>query len=190
MPHRHPSNVVFDSTKYPERSHTREGTPISPVRQQDLELRFLAYMGERGLLRRTRPGHICASLRCFTLVILLPNRHFQSLGRTSTLSINYYPAVARGLAKPLQILFDHFHPNLTSPTLQPSQTPSTCSALCLTVSKSSKPVSRVAERTGPSRLGCSRIYHSIPTPVGTFDWPGPGLLFTGQWTSPTSPRTG
>ena len=83
-----------------------------------LELRFLDYMGECGLLQLIRQVHISTPVGYFTPDDLLPNIYlhlFRSLGRVSTLSIDLYHAVA--WSNRYKTCFDHFHPTLTSLTL-------------------------------------------------------------------------
>lgn len=83
---------------------------------KDVELRFLSYMGERGLLQRTQQVHIRMSLGFFTQEVLLPHLHyFQSLEHVKTLSIEPCNVVA--WAGHYKTYFDHLHPTLTSLTL-------------------------------------------------------------------------
>ncbi|KAF9645151.1 hypothetical protein BDM02DRAFT_3189966 [Thelephora ganbajun] len=81
----------------------------------DVELRFLSYTGERGLLRYTRQVHVHMG-HTFTPGILLPHlSHFRSLDRVHSLTIEAYDAVTwANYSKPF---FVHFYPTLTSLTL-------------------------------------------------------------------------
>ena len=78
----------------------------------DLELRFISYMGERGLLRYTQQVHIC--MPCyFTPETLQPHlHHFQSLNRVHTLVIESYPATK--FANIHRTCFANFYGTLTS----------------------------------------------------------------------------
>jgi hypothetical protein len=80
--------------------------------RRDLELRFISYMGERGLLRYARQVHIC--MPCyFTPGTLQPHfHHFQSLNRVHTLIIESYPATK--FASIHRTCFAHFYGTLTS----------------------------------------------------------------------------
>ena len=82
---------------------------------RDLELRFLSYMGEHGLLQYARRIDICG-LDKFTPDILLPHLHyFQSLDRIHTFVIEHYDASS--WADYYTTCFVHFYPTLTSLTL-------------------------------------------------------------------------
>ena len=88
------------------------------VRNRDVELRYVSFMGERGLLKYARRVHICTPYP-FTPEILSPHlHHFRSLNHVHTLIIdnlcadewvNYHTAY-----------FAHFYPTLTSLTLSHS----------------------------------------------------------------------
>ena len=81
----------------------------------DVELCFLSYAGERGFLQYTRRVHICMS-RTFAPSSLLPRlRHFQSLDRVHTLTLNEFNLAL--WASHYQTCFSHFYPTLTSLTL-------------------------------------------------------------------------
>lgn len=76
------------------------------------ELRFLSYMGERGLLQYAR----CVDIRdpaIYTPETLLPHlHHFQSLDRVHSLTIAHYNAVK--WANHYKTCFVHLYPTLTS----------------------------------------------------------------------------
>ena len=81
----------------------------------DVELRFLSCVGERGFLQYTRRVHLCMS-ETFAPHALLPRlHHFRSLDRVHTLTLGelYLPR----WASHYQTCFSHFYPTLTSLTL-------------------------------------------------------------------------
>ena len=80
-----------------------------------IELRFLSYLSERGLLRFTRKVHINMP-RTFVPDTLLPHlNHFQSLDRVHSLTIEHYDITS--WANHYKTCFVHFYPTLTSLTL-------------------------------------------------------------------------
>jgi hypothetical protein len=82
----------------------------------DIELRFISYMGECGLLQYTRRIYIRV-LRAFTPDILSPHlHHFQSLDRVHTLTIEHCDLTA--WTNYHRDTFAHFYPTLTSLTLR------------------------------------------------------------------------
>ena len=83
----------------------------------DVVLRFLSFMGERGLLRYVRHVNIRVYLGTFTPDTLLPHIHyFRSLDRVHTLTINRHDTI---LWAPLhERFFLHFYSTLTSLTLR------------------------------------------------------------------------
>jgi len=85
----------------------------------DVELRFLSYMGERGFLQYTRHVYI-RMWRLFTPDILVPHLdHFQSLDRVHSLTIEDYEASM--WRNDYKTCFIHFYPTLTSLTLRHPQ---------------------------------------------------------------------
>ena len=83
--------------------------------KHDNELRFLSYLGERGLLRYTRTVHINMA-RTFIPDTLSPHlHHFQSLDQVHSLAIERYDIVS--WADHYKTCFVHFYPTLTSLTL-------------------------------------------------------------------------
>jgi hypothetical protein len=83
----------------------------------DVELRFLSFMGERGLLRYVQYLHIRMFLGTFTPDTLLPHiHHFQSLDRVHTITIDHYDTVK--WATHHDTCFVHFYPTLTTLTLR------------------------------------------------------------------------
>lgn len=82
----------------------------------EIELRFISYMGERGLLQYARHVHIRV-FRTFTPDALSPHlHHFQSLDLVHTLTIEHYDAAA--WKNHYKTSFVHFYPALTSLTLR------------------------------------------------------------------------
>ena len=88
---------------------------------QDVQLRFLSYVGEHGLLQYTRKIHIYTesqpipSIRSFTPYALLPHiRHFRSLDRIHAITIDGYDDKMWGWHS--EWCFGHFYPTLTSLT--------------------------------------------------------------------------
>ncbi|KAF9781819.1 hypothetical protein BJ322DRAFT_247491 [Thelephora terrestris] len=90
---------------------------------RDVQLRFLSYMGERGLLQYTRKIYIYTprpvyipDLGVFTPDTLQPHlHHFRSLDRVHALTIENYDADA--WRHHYKSCFAHFYPTLTSLTL-------------------------------------------------------------------------
>ena len=91
---------------------------------QDVQLRFLSYAGERGLLQYTRKIYIS---RCFHRVAipagaftpdtLLPHiHHFRSLDRVHAIAVEWYDAEM--WEGHFERYFAHFYPTLTSLTLR------------------------------------------------------------------------
>lgn len=81
----------------------------------DAKLRFVSYIGERGLLRYTRRVHI-RNGDIFTPETLLPHlHHFQSLDKVHTLTIEHYDALS--WANYYATYFVHFYPTLISLSL-------------------------------------------------------------------------
>jgi hypothetical protein len=82
----------------------------------DVKLRFVSYMGERGLLQYAQRVYI-RNGRIFTPEALLPHLyHFQSLDRVHTLIIEQYDAPS--WTNHYNTCFVHFYPTLTSLTLR------------------------------------------------------------------------
>jgi hypothetical protein len=82
----------------------------------DAELRYMSFLGERGLLHYTRQVYIRIPGR-FTPHALLPHLHyFQSLDRVHTLTIEHYYPIT--WANHFETCFSHFYPTLTSLTLR------------------------------------------------------------------------
>ena len=104
----------------------KEGKRLRYLEQgyQDVQLRFLSYMGEHGFLQYTREVYIYNSQKVgqfhtaiFTPAALLPHKHhFQSLDRVHTITIEYLEGdewTSRDKS-----YFTHFYPTLTSLTLR------------------------------------------------------------------------
>ncbi|KAF9781843.1 hypothetical protein BJ322DRAFT_248918 [Thelephora terrestris] len=91
---------------------------------QDVQLRFLAYMGERGFLQHTRKIYIHSARQgdihntgTFTPDALRPHmHHFQSLDRVHVITIDLYDSDV--WANHHKSCFAHFCPTLTSLTLR------------------------------------------------------------------------
>lgn len=84
----------------------------------DVQLRFLSHMGERGLLEYARRVYIHTHDK-FTPSTLLPHLlHFQSLDRILALTIEEYDAFS--WVNHSSTYFAHFYPTLTSLTLRHS----------------------------------------------------------------------
>ena len=80
-----------------------------------VELRFVSYVGECGLLQYTQQVHVRDG-GIFTSKSLRPHlHHFQSLERVRTLTIEYYDASS--WVNDYKTCFIHFYPTLTSLTL-------------------------------------------------------------------------
>ena len=91
-----------------------KGERDSTIGRYYLDLRFLSYMGEHGLLQYTRRVCICSYNR-FTPDISRPHlRHFQTLDRVHTLTIEYCYCPAWALERYHESCFAHFYPTLTS----------------------------------------------------------------------------
>ena len=80
------------------------------------ELRFLSYVGERGLLQYTRQIHISMSLTFSPDAILPHLHHFQSLNHVHTLTLEEFNLLR--WTSHYQTCFSHFYPTLTSLTLR------------------------------------------------------------------------
>ena len=98
------------------RGEREEFSFISFIRERELEVRLISFMGEHGLLQYARRVHI-STVDPFTPEILLPHLHyFQSLNRVHTLTIDHFYA-NRWLTSDHSTGFAHFYPTLTSLTL-------------------------------------------------------------------------
>lgn len=89
---------------------------LKGLEHHDVQLRFLSYMGERGLLQYAQQVYIYTFGK-FTPYTLLPHlHHFRSLDQVRALTIEEYDAVS--WATHYKICFSHFYPTLTSLTLR------------------------------------------------------------------------
>ena len=101
-----------------KRPHQGRQEQQRPIGNSRAELRFMAYMDDRGgLLQYARELHIRTRDFGFTPDSLLPYLHkFQSLDRVHTLSILHYKAFTWGAH--FRTYFFHFYPTLTTLALR------------------------------------------------------------------------
>ena len=83
---------------------------------RDVELRFLSFMGERGLLQHARRVHIYTPDTSSPEILLPHLRHFQSMNRVHTLIIDQFCATK--WVNHHATCFSHLYPTLTSLTLR------------------------------------------------------------------------
>ncbi|KAF9781828.1 hypothetical protein BJ322DRAFT_1078640 [Thelephora terrestris] len=124
-------HLIYQTLCLTPRNNDRILTPVERKRldrlelgYQDVQLRLLSYMGERGLLQYTRkvyiytpePGHI-RNTGAFTPDTLLPHiHHFRSLDHVHAMSIEHYSVDVWKHYH--ERCFAHFYPTLTSLTLR------------------------------------------------------------------------